>query len=212
MVYRRHLPHWRQDGCAYFVTFRLKDSIPRSIIEHWIEDRNAWYRSHGLDGNMDKSKWNDIYRSIPEKERRAFERDQIAKPLRELDRCHGACVFRDKAHAELLKNALLYFDGDRVQCGDFIVMPNHVHWIVMPLKGYALEILLKSIKGYVSTRLGKMHPELKGSLWQSEFYDRCIRDREELARIRVYIADNPAFANISEKDYVYHRADWLDIE
>ena len=26
-VYYRHLPHWRQDGATYFVTFRLADSL-----------------------------------------------------------------------------------------------------------------------------------------------------------------------------------------
>ncbi len=29
-VYRRNLPHWRQDGCTYSVTFGLADAIPRS--------------------------------------------------------------------------------------------------------------------------------------------------------------------------------------
>jgi hypothetical protein len=28
--YQRHLPHWRQVGATYFVTFRLADSIPQA--------------------------------------------------------------------------------------------------------------------------------------------------------------------------------------
>ena len=26
-VYESHLPHWRQDGAMYFVTFRLQNSV-----------------------------------------------------------------------------------------------------------------------------------------------------------------------------------------
>ena len=28
-IYVRHLPHWRQPGATYFVTFRLHDSLPQ---------------------------------------------------------------------------------------------------------------------------------------------------------------------------------------
>ena len=27
-VYRRNLPHWRQDGATYFVTIHCADSLP----------------------------------------------------------------------------------------------------------------------------------------------------------------------------------------
>ena len=37
--YYRHLPHWRQDGATYFVTFRLADSLPqmklRELTDHY---------------------------------------------------------------------------------------------------------------------------------------------------------------------------------
>jgi hypothetical protein len=31
--YRRHLPHWQPPGAVFFVTFRLKNSLPYEIIE-----------------------------------------------------------------------------------------------------------------------------------------------------------------------------------
>jgi len=30
--YRRHLPHWRQDGATYFVTFLLADALPEARV------------------------------------------------------------------------------------------------------------------------------------------------------------------------------------
>jgi hypothetical protein len=41
-VYRRSLPHWRQDGATYFVTFRLGDSIPVNVTQAWNDERRRW--------------------------------------------------------------------------------------------------------------------------------------------------------------------------
>jgi hypothetical protein len=46
--------------------------------------------------------------------------------------------------------------------------------------------------------------------WQSESYDRIVRDREELCVWRRYIADNPAKAKLVPGTYTLHQAEWLD--
>jgi putative transposase len=45
-VYQRHLPHWRQDGATYFVTFRLADSLPQSKLDELAALKEAWERQH----------------------------------------------------------------------------------------------------------------------------------------------------------------------
>src|SRR5687768_14911026 len=47
-IYQRHLPHWRQEGATYFVTFRLADSLPREKVEHLLRLRQEWERLHPL--------------------------------------------------------------------------------------------------------------------------------------------------------------------
>ena len=37
-----NLPHWRQDVCIYFVTFRLADSIPAERLHRWLAERDDW--------------------------------------------------------------------------------------------------------------------------------------------------------------------------
>ena len=32
-MYHRNLPHWRQDGATYFVTYRLADSLPQCKVD-----------------------------------------------------------------------------------------------------------------------------------------------------------------------------------
>src|SRR5258707_10898106 len=44
--YVRHLPHWRQDGATYFVTFRLHDSLPQAKLDELKLFRREWQRLH----------------------------------------------------------------------------------------------------------------------------------------------------------------------
>ena len=192
------------------MTFRLADSIPRMVLEQWLEERRAWYAMWGLDEELSAEEYSSRYLSIPRTVRMAFERQQIVKPLHELDKCHGSCIFRKKEYAEVLQSALQYFDHERLQCGDFVIMPNHVHWIVMPFPSFDLEKIMKTLKGVTSREVGKLNGDLRGHVWQAETYDRCIRDRDELVRIRRYIQRNPMVARLSENEYTYYRADWLD--
>jgi hypothetical protein len=36
IIRRGKLPHWRQEGVVYFVTFRLADSLPQAKLE-WLQ-------------------------------------------------------------------------------------------------------------------------------------------------------------------------------
>ena len=47
-IYRRNLPHWRQAGATYFVTFRLGDSVPRKVLEQWEYEKQHWLHARGL--------------------------------------------------------------------------------------------------------------------------------------------------------------------
>ena len=40
------LPHWRQEGVTYFVTFRLADSLPAEKIDPWRRERQEWLNKH----------------------------------------------------------------------------------------------------------------------------------------------------------------------
>jgi hypothetical protein len=45
-IYHRRLPHWRQDGATYAVTFRLADSLPQEQLQSLKRWRELWERSH----------------------------------------------------------------------------------------------------------------------------------------------------------------------
>lgn len=207
-IYHRHLPHWRKEGALYFVTFRLADSIPSHVLEAWLDDRQSWMTEHGLLDGLPEHVRKERYLSIPEGVRRAFERDQARRFFVELDRCHGSCVLRSCDAATFVATALEYHHGRSMHCGDYVIMPNHVHAILAPFPGKALERTLQSIKRYSAVRINALVLK-RGTFWQKESYDHIVRDAPELGRIREYIENNPVKARLKSGEYLYHRADWL---
>lgn len=207
-VYRRSLPHWRQDGATYFVTFRLADSVPAAKVREWQCQRTRWYAAHGLSRDLSPDEWGRRYHAVPARERSEFEQRAARQLLVELDRRHGACVLRNPGMVEEVGAALRFFDGKRYRCGDFVIMPNHVHWLVLPLPGHTLESVLGSIKQFTSRAINQGAGTV-GSLWQRESHDRLVRDSRELARTRRYVAANPERGRVCPGRRVW-RAGWLD--
>jgi type I restriction enzyme R subunit len=224
-VYVRNLPHWRQPGASYFVTFRQDDSIPARVVAQWRDERQRWYRAHGLDPSWqrtDPTRFDAAYAAIAPAVRRAFEREQSRQLHHELDQGHGSCVLRHAEPRALLAEALAYFAAERLWLGDFVIMPNHCHALVLPWSGWELEDLLGSIKKWSSREIGlwlRQEPKAvrpgtrrnsRPRFYQQESYDRIVRDAEELAAFRGYIARNAADANLPPEAYTYYAAEWLD--
>ena len=206
--YHRDLPHLRQEGATYFVTFRLADSIPESKLRQWQRERDMWYRLQGLTKDLSKDQWREKYEAIPPAVKEGFERRTARQLFVELDACHGSCLLKNLQLAATVEDALKFFDGKRYRCGDYCIMPNHVHWLLLPLPGHDLEAILGSVKGYVARQVNAVTGQ-KGQLWQRESYDRLVRDSSELLRTRDYIANNPAKARLSCEDRLW-QCQWLD--
>jgi len=204
--YERCLPHWRRDGSTYFVTFRLADSIPRAILENWRHERRTWLAAHGLAAGLSPDEWRKRYEAIPEAVRREFGRQAAGRCLQELDKCHGECVLRNPEMSRIVADTLRFHDGTRLRCGDFVVMPNHVHWLLTPLADNALERILQSVKRFSANQINRRFHR-QGSLWRKESYDHIVRDDKELERTRAYIVNNPAGARLKPNEFIYYRAE-----
>lgn len=139
-----------------------------------------------------------------------FERQHARQLHLELDQCHGACILRIAENRSVMKSALMFFHGVRCGCGDFVVMPNHVHWLVQPFEGHELEILLQTIKRYTSTQMTRLGRKT-GKVWQKENYDHIIRNCRELESVRRYIAENPKKAGLTADAYSMFQASWSEI-
>jgi REP element-mobilizing transposase RayT len=112
-----------------------------------------------------------------------------------LDLGNGACYMGNPAIADVVAGALRFFEGQRYKLRAWVVMPNHVHAVVLPLKSHTLSDILHSWKSFTSHRLKKCLVG-NGAIWQSESYDHLIRDDEELARCCAYTTRNPVTAGL----------------
>ncbi len=43
---RNRLPHWQQEGACYFITFRLADSLPHTLLTGFREEHSIWMDLH----------------------------------------------------------------------------------------------------------------------------------------------------------------------
>ena len=193
-IYHRHLPHWRQAGATYFVTFRLADALPQSKLEQLRRWRAQWEREHPPPRS--EQEWQD------------FAQRYTRTTEAWMDEGYGECVFRSPALAQVMADAFLHFQDQRAVTGCYVVMPNHCHVVVRPLGNFQLEQILDSWKGYVGHKVNK-RLKRHGMVWQEESYDRIIRDEEHLFRVVQYIGRNAAKAGLPpEQWYRWIHRDW----
>lgn len=174
--HERKLPHWRQPGATYFVTFRLADSLPRNVLDYLARVRHELYRL-GSDPAA-----NEL--------RERYERESTQQIETVLDEGHGCCVLQDSDNARIVRECLEYGLGERHWLGCAVIMSNHCHIVIRPLGTFGLDELLQKIKG-ISARRINQRSGTQGSLWEAESYDRIIRDKEHLYRVIQYIGRNP---------------------
>lgn len=208
-IYQRNLPHWRQDGCTYFVTFRLVDSIPAGVQREWEYEQAAWLKARGIQYDGRRGSWRSQLRKLPQQEQFLFEKHFNRQVQACLDRGLGECWLKEPECINAVREQLFKADGQSHHLGDFVIMPNHVHLLTTPISGHELEIIFKAIKGKSAIECNKA-VERSGTVWQPESYDHIVRDLTQLVAYREYIAANPDKAGLRLPDAALYRADWMD--
>lgn len=98
--------------------------------------------------------------------------------------------FKDKENVSILLNTFFFYRkrGDFKLFG-YVIMPDHFHTILLPLRGTIFDIL-RNIKAYsgnvVRNRLG-----IGSDIWQDSFYDHKILNKKELITKLNYLHNNP---------------------
>ena len=92
----------------------------------------------------------------------------------------------------------------------FVVMPDHVHWLVQLLDDTSLSKVLQTVKSVSAHRLNH-YLKRKGKFWQSGFHDHALRKEEEVIDVARYIIANPLRAGLVEnvRKYSHWDAIWI---
>jgi REP element-mobilizing transposase RayT len=181
---RGRLPHWEKDAGLYFVTFRLADSLPKSVLER-IEERHRILESARRAGaNLSPGQKVLVAEFSPKKLEQYF------------DRGVGACSLNDPKIGDLVANALNFWHGKRYRLIAWCVMPNHVHVIFRLFPAQELAEVIRSWKLFTARKANRILGRT-GAFWQREYYDRLIREDGELDRAIQYVLHNPERAGLT---------------
>ena len=79
-------------------------------------------------------------------------------------------------------------------------MPNHIHGLIFitdradlksaPTKKYPLSEIMRSFKAFSTREINKMRNTPGSPVWQRNYYERVVRNNQELNAIREYIKTN----------------------
>jgi len=92
----------------------------------------------------------------------------------------------------------------------FVVMPDHVHWLVQLLNEASLSQVLHAVKSGSAYRINH-YMKRKGKFWQRGFHDHALRKEEAVIDAARYIIANPLRAGLvgNVREYSHWDAIWV---
>jgi REP element-mobilizing transposase RayT len=92
----------------------------------------------------------------------------------------------------------------------FVVMPDHLHWLLRLQDGVSLSRVMADVKSISARRINN-DLSRAGPLWQAGYHDCAIRKDEDLTAVARYIIANPLRAGLVSHigDYPLWDAVWL---
>jgi putative transposase len=194
IYYRRHLPHLHIPDATYFITFRLKGSLPFEVLRRLREERR------NKSGAVETRKETDPQKGLfGHKEGESFRRlDDLLDSGFTGPRWLGVHDV-----AAIVAEAIQYRDDRQYDLLAYCIMPNHVH-LVIDLAGRPdwSTYSLVNLKWYTALKCNK-RLRREGAFWQDESHDHVVRDGDELERILRYVVQNPVKAGLAN-----HWKDW----
>jgi len=120
-----------------------------------------------------------------------------------------ALLLNDVSYRRIVEETWLWLADHHahVTLDEYVIMPNHLHGVLLindarrggsrtaptqsaPRK--PLGRLIGAFKTVSTKRINAMRNTAGVSMWQRNFYERIIRDEDELNHVRTYIQDNPS--------------------
>lgn len=197
--YRNILPHFQQPGQAYFVTWSLYDAIPKKALLRYTQNL------HILKSNIEFHKKIKSEKSIIEEIQHNYYlvRKKYIKAYDDLldTNKNPSINLSNLENTKIIKSALLFWEGKKLNNFAFSIMPNHVHWVFQLLETddknnlVYLQDILHSVKRHTSNKINKIE-ERTGTLWQKESFDTTVRNEKHLYYAVEYTLNNPVKAGL----------------
>jgi REP element-mobilizing transposase RayT len=125
-------------------------------------------------------------------------------------------LLQDEFPAEarsLILQHCLHDHGVRYQLHAAVIMPDHVHLLLTPLRDQegwpiGLPAAMKALKGSSARSINRLAGRV-GPVWQEESFDHALRSDESFSQKLEYIRQNPVRSGLVRKPEEYP---WLWVE
>jgi putative transposase len=143
--------------------------------------------------------------SIPIDSEKAASPSPVSSILLLQSRTTEGPFFADFTLGRIVVRALRHLaEKGSVESVAFVVMPDHLHWLLSLNAEVALSAVMKSIKGYsaheitniVVSRSDSSGRGVVNRVWQNGFHDHALRKDEEVDAVARYLVMNPVRAGI----------------
>lgn len=181
---RGYLPHYDGGKVLQFITFHLGDALPLKVLRRWELE---------LAHEKDEVKQIELYRRIE----------------KNLDLGVGECHLRQPKIAEMVQESLIHHNGKRYRLVAWVIMPNHIHFMLEPYEDISLSDIMQGFKSYTAHKANKLLGR-SGKFWHEDYFDRYIRDGKHFWNTLRYIEMNPVKAGLcsTAADWLYSSANW----
>ncbi len=119
------------------------------------------------------------------------------------------------AARDVVFDCILREHNTRAHLFAFVVMPNHVHILLVPgwtekYQRYTLAEIMCGIKGASAHAINKLLVR-RGAVWEEEYFDHVLRKSEPVESKVAYICENPQRAGLVTS-YLDYRWLWVNEE
>ncbi len=117
--------------------------------------------------------------------------------------------FQDLHLGRLLVD-VLRTETPRAQTLAYVVMPDHLHWLMQLREGHTLARVAEDVKSISAHRINHALGRA-GSFWQAGFHDHALRHEEDVAGVTRYVVANPLRAGLVKSlgEYPLWDAVWV---
>ena len=186
----KQLPHLVAEFGRYSVTIRCANSLPKDISKR-LEEIHLAQKEVNAQSH----------------EAHLLQRKLFLTLEKYADAGLGFTPFKEPHVADYMQHFLESYERDGMRFSAWVIMPNHIHLLTEPVGFISVDSFMKAwqgFKGITGQRLNRLLNR-SGPFWQTEWYDRLIRDEVEYRKWIAYLAANPLKAGLCscERAYLY---------
>ena len=120
-------------------------------------------------------------------------------------------VFTCLTNGRLLIHAMMRAEiEEHAKTLAFVIMPDHLHWLMQLTSNRSLSSCIGNVKSESSRKISENNKSTE-PVWQSGFYDRALRQEEDIIDVARYMIANPVRAGIvgSVRQYALWDSIWV---